>query len=476
MKHVTNLLIHLIILLGLISCGTPDDFGSEQVISGLSLKEDGTPFSVNAKIIGISNHGVAAIGTVDSDGNYKIEFPRNLARAGKKSKTYSSTIGNCFIKISEGENTLFLVIPEYQKIININAVTVAASQLLFSTLNVDLPAIFDAVEIELAASNKEYVLIENESTLSSLAIIPQIGEDDLSKSTKLVLGSMFGFDSSGEVAVKVDNFLTGSIKSKENYMLKATASLTNNLISAIVSATNNPENISYLLNNQSFYEALGKEIANSEENLGATEFTELLVKTIQSEEVQMNLSLIAADLDAYVLAVNEDDATPFVVEIPVISMSPSTATLSISRNIDEISISAENVLLSDQTTLTIRVFSSTEEMIALQIPVKFNGEIFELDANPIVATFYYGTEIKIENSAAMENGKINLEAIFAETKVALEEQEYPDYYLDYVPNTTNNLILTISSTSISRTDITNVPTYLETTTEIISSLAGVRFE
>lgn len=475
MKQILYIFVATSILTVLVSCS---ELPPDRVISGVALKEDGSQYGVDAKIIGIDTRGVASVGTVDANGKFKVIFSNapDTQGSGKKSKTYSSTIGNCFIKVSEGENTLYLVIPEDQQKININAVTIAASQILFSTLKVDLSGIFDAVEIELAASNKEYVLIENESTLSALGKIPQIGENDLSKSTKLVLGSMFGFDSSGQVAVKVDNFLTGSIKSKENYMLKAAASVTNNLISAIVSASNNPDNASYLLNNQSFYEALGKEIASSEDNLGATEFTELLVKTIQSVEVQTNLSLIAADLDAYVLAVNEDDTTPFIIEIPAISIAPNTATLLISRNVDEISISADNVLSIDQTTLTIRVFSSTEEMIALQIPLIFNGEIFELDANPIVATFYYGTEIKIENSAAIANGKINLGVILAETKVELERQESPDYYFDSVPSTTENLIVTITGTPITRIDVDFVATYLVTTTDTVSSIAGVRFE
>lgn len=470
MKQILNILVTTSILTVLVSCF---ELPPDRVISGVALKLDGTPFDSSATVLATDARGRTARAKVNSDGTFGIKI---LETEYLHDNFHNGVRGNTFLQISDASESIELVVSGSQGKVNVNSITAAASQLLLKKFKVEIEEVFNAVEASMPNANDKDGQIEDEGVLADLSIITELKKDDLKEVAQVVIGAMFGYDSSGNTAVKVDNFLEGSKKAKEIYLLKAAAKVAKNIVSSAIEATNNPENISYLLNNQSFYEALGKEIANSGENLGATEFTELLVKTIQSEEVQMNLSLIAADLDAYVLAVNEDDATPFVVEIPVISMSPSTATLSISRNVDEISISAENVLLSDKTILTIRVFSSTEEMIALQIPVIFNGEIFELDANPIVATFYYGTEIKIENSAAMVNGKINLESIFAETKVALEEQEYPDYYLDYVPNTSNNLILTISSTSISRTDITNVPTYLETTAEIISSLAGVRFE
>lgn len=442
-----------------------------RAISGIALKADGTPFGVNAKVIAIDSEGKTASGKIDENGKFKVVLSN---KDFFRSNTINGVEGNSFLSISEGSDLLYLMVAEEQTKINFNVITAAATQLIIDNNQTNLSAIFEAAETSLVAGKKGNGQITNQEILDALALVPFIKEDTFIGAATFVVGAMFGYDSLGNTAVKVDPFLTGSADSKEFILIKAASLVVNNILSAAISATQNPENSSFLLNNENFYEAVGKELADAEGTASPTAYSDFLTSIINSQEINSSLEGIALELNAFVLAA-ESQTGSFDVTIPEISVPAETLIISVDRDVDAVSYSVDGGLLGDEIIVLITLQSATEIKLVFEIPMIMGETNFVLGTKPIkVSDSYNYLVTKVKTTNSIVNGVVDLEVLLAEAKAELSK-DYP-LSAEALPTSARDYILKVTSTPISRAGISNVATFISTDELPVFSIMGVYLE
>lgn len=140
-----NILI-LILTITVVGCQSNPHYTdytySEKTISGVAVKQNGTIFGSESKIIAVSANGNFAFGDVDNKGNFKVILTGE-PESGKKLKSIQ---GNTFLKISDGVESMYLIIARQQTKVNFNVINYVASQLFINQSNTNLSAIFDAID------------------------------------------------------------------------------------------------------------------------------------------------------------------------------------------------------------------------------------------------------------------------------------------------------------------------------------------
>lgn len=466
---IKNLLLGGLVAFGLVACGSSSSGGpssTNKTISGVALKADGTAFAAGSVVTAVDSNGNTAEGAVTgTEGKYTVTLT-GVASSGKKSKLID---GNSFLEVSDGTDSMTLVVSEDQTDINFNAVTTAASQLLITSADIDLDAIFDAAES--ANGKKGKGEISTTALLEALKRVQVLTKDIFKDSSQSVIGAIFGYDSTGKPAVDVDALLNGKADAKEVTLIKAAADVTGNLVAFAVTASNDPTNTGQLLNNTNFYNSVGKFLAE-DPNAGDNSFSSFLNSVLASSEIKNALAEVAAELNALVVALATDPDATLDIDIEDISTAPTTVTVSLSRSGDVVSYSSSDDLAGDATDLIGIVKTSGGEVKAtIKIHLISNGTTFiPGDAKITVSTG--SVEITVKDTAAFDvSGQVDLGVALTEASEALADTTSTVT----VPTTLTGYTLSVTGTEVTR-DGKAIGTFLTAGGIPAASSAGVTLE
>lgn len=473
--NIKNLLCAGAIALALVGCGGGGGGGvsnTNKTISGLALKADGTTFSEGSTVLAVDTNGNTSSGTVDANGKYTVTLT-GVASSGKKGKLID---GNSFLNVSDGVDSMDLVVSEDQTTINFNAVTSASSALIIQSSDLDLAAIFDAVDS--ANGKKGKGEITNAGVLAALARVQVLTKEIFGDTAQSVVGALFGFDSQGNAAVDAEKLLTGDAKAKEVTLIKAAAKVTGNLVSAAVTASNNPDNTSFLLNDEDFFAAVGEVLADAEGTASDNAFSDFLNSVLQSSEMKDALKTLSDELNAYVAAVEADSNATFSVDIPEIAENAPTVEVSVTRSGDTISYTAAGDLAGDTSNITVYVLSaSDEDVVQATITVKLtsNGTSFSAGTAEITVTSG-DVSVKVSNTLSLATaGTIDLAVALAEAKAVLVANSQTTT-ADKLPSDLSSSSFFVTADNVSRSGTDTVSTYITVGGESVTANSGIFIE
>ena len=463
-----NCMLYMIAFL--LSCCSQHDFSesflfSNKTITGITLKSDGATFSKGSQVIAVSTSGNFAKGLVDEKGNFSVTL-KGKGEAGKKFRIIT---GNTFLKVSDGINKMYLVIPHNQIKVNFNIITTVATQKIIDETKISLEDVFESIEnLNIEDESGE---LNEQNILKSLALVQEVSRELFRDSAKMAIGTLFGFASSGYDSLDVDHFLTGSEEDKEISLIKVAASITENLFDSAVSATNNPNHADFYFNNKEYYQALGKELAEKDGVASASMFSDFLNSVIKSQEIKNALNEIADQLNAYVVEVEANPLATLDITIPQIAVSAPTFNITLTRDIDAVTYSISGGSIGDSALVTISVFDGTDIKALINLPITFNGSDL-IAGTTLVTSTQDDISLEIKNTKAIVKDIIDLSIALSEAKLAFIEAGYDDIS-ENLPESTSGLTLHVSCSPIKRSGVDNVSTYITSGPTTVLSITGI---
>lgn len=465
---ISSLLLMAAVLFGAFACGGSDDanLSQEKTIKGVALKADGTAFNANAKVIAVDESGNTAEGTVDASGNYQVKLVAS-ASSGKKSKDLE---GNTFLRVIDGSDNVDIIIAHDQTNVNFNAVTSAASGLALGNEDVDLDAIFDAAD---TANGKKYAgAISNAGLLAALAKVQTLTQDLFKNNAKSIVGALFGFDSLGNPAVSPDKLINGGVNEKEVTLIKAAATVSSDLIADAINKANDPDNDDFLFNDDAFFEALGKELAETAGS-STTAFSSFLNDVVKSSELKDALKELATELNAYVVDVKANANTEFEVVIPELVENAATVTVTASLSAADVitySVSGGKQGDTTMTTLTILSGSTVQAVVTAKLTATSDTALSVSDVKVLVDDVVVSVSL---DSSITTGSTFDLAAALAKAKTTLAENSSTSSLS--VPTSTSGLTLYVNSATIIRSgDV--IPTFITVGSNTQSSVTGVQLK
>lgn len=464
---ISSLLLMAAVLFGAFACGGSDsNLSQEKTIKGVALKADGTAFNANAKVIAVDESGNTAEGTVDASGNYQVKLVAS-ASSGKKSKDLE---GNTFLRVIDGTDNVDIIIAHDQTNVNFNAVTSAASGLALGNEDVDLDAIFDAADT--ANGKKGKGEISNAGLLAALAKVQTLTQELFKNNAKSIVGALFGFDSEGNPAVDPDKLINGGVNEKEVTLIKAAATVSSDLIADAINKANDPTNTDFLFNDSSFFEALGKELAETAGS-STTAFSSFLNDVVKSSELKEALKDLATELNAYVVAVKENADTDFEVVIPELVENAATVTVTASLSAADVitySVSGGKQGDSTVTTLTVLSGSTVQAVVTAKLTATSDTALSVSDVKVSVGDAVVSVTL---DSSTTTGSSFDLAAALLKAQTALAANASTSSVT--VPTSTSGLTLYVNSATIIRGgDV--IPTFITVGSNTQSSVTGVQLK